>query len=296
MENKKQKITYLNNVIKVISLFIILISVSFAWFIFTHDVGVGKIETTTNEVLTVVISDEAKNDWDSKLEINADVGKVPVTEFSGNGDKLYSPIIKKNQITSYYLTDGYDEYESEKDYIEIVSYIKTNGPIRLFLDPNSSVLPVNVNNKKDLIAGAVRVAILVESYNPFIWAPNTSYQYNSDGTMTTQGEAESSFSYVYSDTDDRYITPENIVQIENPEKLLHGVDQSKRFVWGDLSEIEEYFTSVSPIFATSKDLNQEIEVKMIIRVWIEGTDREAVKDLIGGKFKIDLKFIAKENK
>jgi hypothetical protein len=110
------------------------------------------------------------------------------------------------------------------------------------------------------------------------------------------GEAESSFTYVYSDTNDKYITPDNIITIENPEKSYNGVASNKRFVWGTLSEIEDYLTAVSPIFTTSKDLNQEIEVKMVIRIWIEGTDREAVKDLIGGKIKLDLKFIAKENK
>ena len=34
---------------------------------------------------------------------------------------------------------------------------------------------------------------------------------------------------------------------------------------------------------------------MVIRVWVEGTDREAVKELIGGKIKMNLVFHAVDN-
>ena len=35
---------------------------------------------------------------------------------------------------------------------------------------------------------------------------------------------------------------------------------------------------------------------MTIRIWVEGTDREAVKELIGGKFLAKFQFLAVENK
>ena len=86
-----------------------------------------------------------------------------------------------------------------------------------------------------------------------------------------------------------------MVTIENPDLLASGVSEDKRFVCGDLANISNYVTSVDPIFKTDQNLTKETIVKIVIRIWVEGTDREAVKSVIGGKFNFNLTFTVTDN-
>lgn len=317
--NENKKLPYISYLFKALSMIIVLISVTFSWFVFTKETTIdGSITGQATSVITVTLSDEEKNYWDSKLELTAEGGFASTTEYSGNGEKLYIPIIRRNQIQGFYLPshflssaedEEHNEDLSDKEltdeeiyelyepsYVEIVAYVKTDGPISLYLGQDSEVVPVNTSKNLDYIAGAVRVAILVDGFEPFIWAPNSTYHHRGNGSVATTGEPESQYSYVYSDSDKQFLTTEDIVVIENPEKLKYGTSEDKRFVWGDLNSFSDYQNMVEPIFTTDASLNQDIEIKMTIRIWVEGTDREAVKELIGGKFLAKFQFLAVENK
>lgn len=302
MNTKDKKISYKYNIFKLLSVSILLVSVTFCWFIFTKDTSVDSINLEVTGVISVTISNASKEDWDNKVEIDS-ISKNVITEFSGNGEKLYMPIMKKNEVIGFRINDkslAIDEENTDtesKGFIEIVTYVKTDGPICLYLSPDSSITPVNKNLLQDNIAGAIRVGILTEENTPFIWVPNTTYEYDPlTNTVNKNGTPESEYTYVYTDSEDDRLTPENIVSIPNPELSPVGVSEDKRFVWGNLNEIEDYVSNVDPIFKTDKDLNTEKEFRMVIRVWIEGTDRETVKSLIGGKFNLNLTFLAVDNK
>ena len=299
MNIKKKKSPYVAYLFKALTMVLLLISVTFCWFIFAKDSSVGSIDVNVTEVITVQISNSEKNVWNDKLQINSTGKMVSVTEFSGDGNKLYSPITSQFQVIGFQLNKDTLNYnqEIEKDYIEIVSYIKTDGPISLYLGPDSQILPVKDSALKDNIVGAIRVAVLVEDCDPFIWAPNATYEFDPEtGKVNKEGTPESAYYYAYKNTDDEFLTPEDIVKIDNTNLLPYGVSENKRFVWGDLTKIEDYIQNVDPIFRTAKQLTQSIEIKVVVRVWIEGTDREAVRQLIGGKFKMNLTFLAKDNK
>ena len=125
----------------------------FIWFN-PFDIGV-------QEVIDIYITDDLLNgEWSDKLEVKNRI-ENSITEFSGNGDKLYVPVVENRQIKGYYKPDY--SLGREKDFIEIKAYIKTNGAVRLYIDPSSSVIPVDSEEKKGDIAGAVRVAILMEN-------------------------------------------------------------------------------------------------------------------------------------
>ena len=172
--------------VKVLSMVVVLISVTFSWFVFAKDAWVNPFDVGVVGVTDVTIADTVEGEWSDSLEIESTPSNGTLTEFSGNGDKLYIPVVENHEITKYYKPDY---SQRPKDYIETVSYIKTNGPINLYLSEESYVLPVNEKNPKDYIAGAVRVAILIDNYKPLIWAPNPTFEYK-DGTVKTNGDVE----------------------------------------------------------------------------------------------------------
>ena len=296
------KIKLRSYIIKLCSILILFISVTFCWFVFTQQVSVSKLQIKTVGILNVTISNEEQKNWTDKLKVDSLNGTV--TEFSGNGKKLYSPITSNFEVVGFNLEEESLNFENDdKEFIEIVTYIKTDGPINFYLGQNSTVTPNNSNikneaerEKLDLIAGAIRVAIIVEDYKPFIWVPNTTYQYDEvTKTYIKNGTPEDKFTYVYSETNSQFLETTDVVTIDNSELLASGVSTDKRFVWGDLSNIENYLKAVEPIFSTDVNLKEEIIVKMVIRIWVEGTDREAVKSVIGGKFTFNLDFVVNEN-
>ncbi len=302
MDSKEKKISCKYNIFKLLSVSILLVAVSFSWFIFTKDTFVDSINLEVTGVVSVSISDVNKQDWNNKVEVDGLSSSV-ITEMSGNGQKLFKPIIEKNDVKGFILNnqsltiDEMNESTIEKGYIEIVTYVKTDGPICLYLGTDSTVTPVSNSKLQDNIAGAIRVAILTEDNNPFIWAPNSCYEYDpKTNTVNKNGTPEDKYTYVYKDSDESVLTSSDIKIIDNTELSPFGVSDDKRFVWGNLNEIENYVSSVDPIFETPLDLAEEQQYQMVIRIWIEGTDREAVKSLIGGKFNINLTFLAVDNK
>ena len=203
--------------VKVLSMVVVLISVTFSWFVFTKDAWVNPFEVGVVGVVNVTISGNGSDNWGNKVVISDSDTKATLTEFSGNGEKLYIPVVDKvndqSTISKFYLPDY---TERAKDYIEFDTYIKANGKIKLFLDKGSSVLPLDENNPKDSIAGAIRVALLVKDQAPIIWAPNATYEYK-NGTVNKNGTPEERYSYVYSDTNDMFVSNDSMVYIENPD-------------------------------------------------------------------------------
>ena len=295
--DSKKKIPYKSYLFKMCSVLVLLVSVTFCWFVFSKENTIDSLQVEVTSVVNVTISDDSKEEWDDKVIIDSALLGNVISEFSGNGDRLYSPITEKNQVVGYSINyDSLNLGTEDRQYIEIITYVKTDGPICLYLGQASTITPASNKKNEDAIAGAVRLAIMVDGYAPFIWAPNTTYHYDPETKKVDKnGTPESSFTYVYSEEKNNYLDIDQIVTIDNPNNLANGVSEDKRFVWGDLREIENYTSAVEPIFKTSTDLAEEIEVRMVIRVWVEGTDREAVKELIGGKIKMNLVFHAVDN-
>ena len=294
--DSKKKIPYKSYLFKMCSVLVLLVSVTFCWFVFSKENTIDSLQVEVTSVVNVTISDDSKEEWDDKIEIDPS-DMTTVTEYSGNGEKLYLPIIARNEVQGYFLdTDSLNYDTMETGYIEITTYVKTDGPICFYLGENSSITPKDPNKFEDNIAGAIRVALLVEGYEPFIWVPNTTYEYDADTkTVTKNGTPEEKFYYVETLEDKQILEANELVEIENTTGET-GYANDGRFVWGDLDKIENYTSNVSPIFRTSKDLDKELEIKMVIRIWIEGTDREAVKSMIGGKFNLNLTFRVTDNK
>jgi hypothetical protein len=86
---------------------------------------------------------------------------------------------------------------------------------------------------------------------------------------------------------------ENIDNIENSNLEVAGFGgDDNRFLFGDLHQIDNYYDSVPPIFETVAT-EEEVIVPITIRLFVEGTDREAVSSLVGGRINLNLKFASK---
>ena len=283
--------------VKLIAIVFSLITVTFSWFVFSKDGWINPFDVNVVGTISVTISQDGF-EWSNKLEINKDSDDYGrFTEFSGNGDKMYIPIISNHTITGFYKPDYSNR---EKDYIEIDTLIKTDGPISFYLDGDSYILPSSDSEFKDNIAGAVRVAFIVENSRPVIWAPNSLYEYVDDKTVKHGNVAtvEEEYKYVYKDNNDTFIDTNNYEVIKTNGSVngyVNGtVDNSyKCFMWGDLNEINNYTDNVKPIFKVSSVGSEQVIIPMKIVVWVEGEDREAQASLIGGKIKMHLKFTTK---
>ena len=276
---------------KTLSMLIVLVSVTFSWMVFTKDASVSPLETHVVDAVDIAISDLTGEYWGSSLEIVSKKTYGSITEFSGNGDKLYIPTVSGKTITGYYLPDY---SEREKNFVEIDVKVRSATGMRLYVSPESFVSPLSENEAKDSIAGAVRVAFLIENFKPYIWAPNSRYEYK-NGRVNKNGTPESSYSFVYSDTKDTFISADNVITIDNSGKKESGFNHEHNFLWGDPDSIENYPYSVGPIFTVNDTNGAEVVVEMKIRIWIEGTDREAVADLVGGRITSSIRFFATGN-
>lgn len=290
--NKKTNVSF---IVKLVAIVFSLVTVTFSWFVFSKDGWINPFDINVTKVVNVTISDDGEH-WTSDLVINEDSNNYATfTEFSGNGEKLYIPVINNKQITKYYKPD-YSSREN-KEFIDFDFEVKTDGPIKFFLDPSSSIAPSS-DEYKDNIAGAVRVAFLVNNRVPVIWAPNSTYQYVDTETFNKNGTVEESYSFVYKDGNDEFVEKDSIVTINTNSSESGYSSLSSNgcvdFMWGDLNKISNYTGTVEPIFKTSSSVNGELIVPITIRVWVEGTDREAVAPLVGGKVKMNLKFMTTE--
>ena len=304
----KKKVNYSGYLVKFCITLMLFITVTFCWYVLTNDSSVNSLQIQTMGLVNVSISGEDQENWGNELTLQSSKGTV--TEFSGNGKTLYSPITSTFKVDGFVLDENslllqsHDEDGNfyNKGFIEYVTYIRTDGPINFYLSPESSVTPYNnkvtnpaIKDKLDMIAGALRVAIIVEDSEPFVWAPNTTYQYDEvNNIYTKNGTPEDKFTYAYSPTNEQFLSPTSLITIDNSELLPAGISPNGRFVWGDLNEIKNYYSIVNPIFSTENKVSRQITLKMVIRIWVEGTDREAVRSIIGGQFKYNLHFMAFE--
>ncbi len=289
MAIQKNKAFY-SLLIKLSISFVLLISVTTAWFIFTQHAIVDPLPANVVKLTSVSVSGN-NGVWSDNLEITHDSKvAVPVTEYSGNGKSLFGPIVMNKQVVSFFTVD---ESAANNGYIDFTLKFKADGPVDIYLGGDSALLPesfesnLNSNNvSKNYIVGAVRLAMwcVEDDGAPVIWAPNSKYQYNSTTKkLNVNGTVESQYQYAVDNTIDTIRTIET-------NGVTNGTAEDGRFIWGDVAQIN--LNDMAPVMNLSPEKGSESIKTLNVRVWVEGTDREAVKDFIGGKFKIKLNFTA----
>lgn len=326
MKNKKKNKIKLFAIYLILPLFM-LVTVSFAWFFINQQVELDyepNIQCEAGHSLEISIDDEQT--WAGAAKLTGDIPKM--LDITGDGQNLYKPItIDENLVPQgFEKAEAIDPISGEVNFIEIQVKLRTNSKMNVYLSADSFVQPVNLGTatnsifgsfSRNYIAGAVRVyvgEIVNGKEEPrMLWDPNPYYKLvrNQNGTYNFYGKGftnEFDFSKdgyedfpTYVDVDAKNGTSNYKYYVEKDNEYSTTnitIDDiaKKKLSLGKVGGTNELMAGDSPILtsfdpAVDKASEQELMKKsLVIRVWFEGTDREADQALSGGEIKMYFKF------
>ncbi len=320
--SKSKKIWIQFSVVTV--LLLTLAGIAVAWFVnYKYNrLNAPKIQIVTGDYMEIS-GDGSK--WNNQLVIQASKLRWDVT---GDGIDLWrpqmddsgaAPDLTEEDNWTKATKDPYDDGEL-LDFIEVPVSFRSDRQMNIYLGANSAVTPIcaqgnslyssdpdsdlwskveNVSNfstssarfSRNYIAGAVRVAVLQNTgteaspqlERKALWVPNPNYELITSPSydLKANGTAEESYTYyTYSVTDS---------QAEKTLKTWAAGDVKTSFTTGssDTPSDSDYVTTMQQ--NTTDGLYY---ADLVIRIWVEGTDREARLALAGGEFDVDLQFVA----
>ena len=227
--------------------------------------------------------------------------KSSTVDITGDGINMYRPVSidETSTPTGFQSATAIDE-TGTGDFIDIDLMFRTTSKMNVYLNGESYISPTNPtlggnmfgNFSRDYIAGATRVAFIevtdnaetgAEEYDlKMIWAPNPKYQLSkSTGgvyTFTVNGTRETYYYTVYENG-------EYVKKAYTPDDFAAG----KFFAGNTGADISNGGES-AVLFSTNPTAGEFDYKKLKIRIWFEGTDREAREALAGGKVAAKLKF------
>ena len=283
-------------------LLIALIGGTFAWFYMNEEVAIGygnSIFCEAGDSLEIaLVKDGVTSKWSSSIDCSS--GSFTTVDITGNGFNLYRPTdIDENQQPLNFITaTSSNENDKNYDYIEFEVAFRSLSKMNVYLSDESFILPVDPSSKsniygdfsRDYIAGAMRVAVVDESGLRMIWAPNSQYQLiqNGDGTYAfNSGEKNDSVresTYYY------YAEDENGTLVK--QKVSSDAYASKQFVIDSTGAGKNHTGNSAALVSLVPEREGVHACKTVkIRIWFEGTDREAHQALAGGNVNVKLKFI-----
>ena len=272
--------------VKLMAIVVIGIGASFAWFSNFESTKVGGKITV---------------DVDPFSSVSVNVNNIEVNDFtfqeecmSSDGTTFYTVQTDAggHNITGYrQVTIGSQEYNIKVFDFDFV--FTSYNSLSLYLGNESYVTPNDDTVNADRIAGAVRIAFLhtyvdqndgITKTDRVIWAPNMNYQYDSGtGLVNKSGTVENYLQFVNG------TSLSSVVQIPT-SGTSQGFNSVYGFIWG--TPKEDAAANI-PIFTVTS--NTRSTVTVTCRIWIEGTDREAVAALMGGAFLAHFNFIVLDN-
>lgn len=295
-----------------IILMLALISGTLAWFFLNEEAVVNygnSIFCEAGDSLEIsLIENGSPTRWSSSIDYSA--GEFTTVDISGDGYKLYRPgeINEEQQPIAFQEAVSSLENKTAFDFIEMEVSFRSLSKMNVYLSSESFIKPVTPGNSstniygnfsRDYIAGAMRVAVVDEfSDNDFdgepdvkmVWAPNSNYQLikDSNGSYSFKdGEnnnstPETSYSYFAKDEDGRFV-----------EKDFTTDEYASKKVVIDSTNAVKGFSGKSPVLVSLNPTKEgEFDTKTVkIRIWFEGTDREADQALAGGNVNVKLKFL-----
>lgn len=315
-KNKKKFII----VTSIYILFLLIITTSFAWFFINKELEIDYASEITCEagtsleiaMLKGVNEETQEEEWtDFSGYVKYTGTSAKIEDITGDGKNLYRPTaIATDPETGDLYPEGFNKAnktnsEGYGEFLEIEVKLRTTSTMNVLFSGNSLINPVSTSDtdrnifgrfSKDYIAAASRVAVLTKEDDgteelKMIWAPNPNVElirHKSDGTyeLKTDGAYENYCYYKYDSVNGEYVkyyvTEDDYV--------------NKRFILGS-TKTNEFMINNSPIITKmSPEINEFVEQRLVIRVWFEGTDREADQALGGGYVKLNLKFIGMQEK
>lgn len=303
---KKSKIK-LVSMISLISVLLLSVSATFAWFYMNSDVEVqygSDIVCETGTSLEVSMfqgldeqGEEIWSDYASSVA-KSDIS-AKLLDITGDGINLYTPLKLEGdqagdiQPTDFKKADPIDE-NGFGDYIELRLKFRSASTMNVYFGGESSILPIStdINNStnvfgkfsQDYIAGAMRVAVIVKDELKMIWAPNPKYElykYNRQYYFTENGQIETYKYYQYNEEEEKY----ELYNVTNEDLAFN------RFIIGS-TDTNDVMINKSPLIASLRPTKEVklAEAEATLKIWFEGCDREANQALSGGHTKMKLIF------
>lgn len=310
MKNRKKLI----GLITFYLLIIFTVTTTFAWFFINKEIEVEygseiiceagtSLELSLYEGIDEETSEELWTDYSGYVKYDGIAAKIQ--DITGNGKNLYRPTgIETNPDTGELYPGGLTvasktDTTGYGDYIELEVKMRSTSNMNVYLSGDSIVEPIHEfdtdknifgNFSKDFIVGAIRVAVLEKAEDgseelKMLWAPMPKIELikNPDHTyrLEQDGDIETYYYYKFDEASGKPIKHE-VTSEEYASKL---------FVIGSTNTTESMVNN-SPVLTTlSPSIDEVVEKRMVIRVWFEGTDREADQALGGGQVSMNLKFV-----
>ena len=299
-------------------LIVLTVTTTFAWFFINREIEIDYTSEiicqagTSLEIsmLNGIDEETQEEDWSQYSSYIKYTGvNAKIEDISGDGKNLYRPTaITNDPETGELIPEGLapavkTDEDGYGEFLEVEVKLRTTSTMNVYLSGASEILPINTSDTdknvfgdfpKDYIAGAIRVAILEKDENgneelKMIWAPNPYIHLKKEGNSYSckdGGEIETYYYYKIDSNTGKMVK----YQVTSDEYA------SKLFVLGN-TETTELMTGKSPVITNlSPSLDSIYEQRIVIRVWFEGTDREANQALSGGKVRMNLKFIGMQEK
>ena len=265
------------------------------------------------EIRQYVANQGKDTGWGAVLQTKFN-GSYP--DITGDGVNFYFPTSLDGNDQPYFdkPSETFVCLNGRKDqdlfFMTLKLEFRSRTPMDVYLADDSCVLGVDIDKmddltqsiSSDLIAGAVRVGFYEQMKNEegqvvevlkTVWIPNDSYHVISleNGSYTFEISENEIETY-------GYLAPNNGT-LENSTYMEECTWSEEAYASGAVLVGDDRLAQAATATAPSSTNNsvpllsldgKETKV-LVIRIWIEGTDREAVSTLNGGQMKYDLNFI-----
>ena len=299
--NKSKKLIMFSSISVI--LMVALIGGSLAWFYLNEEVSIGygnSIFCEAGDSLEIsLIENGTPTRWSSLIDYSA--GEYTTVDISGDGYHLYRPseINELQEPISFLPAVSSLDDANAYDFVEMEVAFRSLSKMNVYLSEESFITPVNPADNgsniygdfsRDYIAGAMRVAIIDGTDVKMIWSPNSSYELirYANGTFGfrsgVNGNSIPETSYSY------------FVKTEEEDFAERAVSTdeyaSKKFVVDSTGAKKGYTGNSAAIVSLNPETEGAYAQKNVkIRIWFEGTDREAHQALAGGNVNVKLKFV-----
>lgn len=279
------------NMLIICGLLVVLMVATYSWFVYNDSGELGYLDVNVAEAGYIQVSKDEGLTWENNLEL--DLGTiVSLRETTGDGVTFYEPVYDGVDSIRDYVQSA-----NENVYFESIISFKADNDQNIFLTDESYIIPADTysdtkhmsefgNYSKDNIAAAIRVGFFEltdegEYIPAFVWVPNTEVCFDAKtNSITEKGTVEEYYSYYAGGEEPGFVK----ILTDGKSSGMSG-----GFVWGSLEQ-----DGVKPVLSfdkeTEADLDGSITKKLAVRVWVEGTDRECVRALYEGRFKMYFKF------
>lgn len=284
-------------------LLVALIGGTLAWFYINEEVTVSygnSIFCEAGDSLEIALVENGNTTgWSSSIDYSS--GKFTTVDISGDGYRLYRPseINENQQPVSLVPAISSLDNSTDYDYIELEVAFRSVSKMNVYLSDESFIAPVDPDNSgsniygkfsRDYIAGAMRVAVIDDTGLKMLWAPNSQYQLIQNGNGTydfksgENGDSVPESAYYYYGEDENG----NLVQ----QEFSADAYADKKFVVDSTGANKGYTgNSAALVSLVPESTGAHAQKTVRIRIWFEGTDREAHQALAGGNVNVKLKFI-----